>query len=95
MTALDVTRIDLVRALANVVTRPAVDQAVRTRAETLAERIEAAGAGAVSARVERRAGSHYEVVVAGPDLFGREFGSLDREAEPVVAPAIDTSRKAP
>jgi hypothetical protein len=86
MSALDLTRADLIRALGAVTSRPAIDGAVRRRAEALAERIEAAG---IDARVVRRGPSGYAVEALGPGLFAREFGSRDAPAEPVVGPAID------
>ena len=94
--ALSLTRDDLVRALSGLGDRrvmapgPAIDRAVAERAAALAREIEEiAGADGVTARVVRRGAATYEIVVSGPGLFAREFGSLTRAAEPVIAAAID------
>ncbi len=82
MNTLDLTRRDLIRAL-----RPAVDGAVRARAEALARRIEDA-APDVTATTEGREDGGTVVTVSGPGLFAREFGSIDQAAEPVIGPAV-------
>lgn len=87
MSALDLTRGDLIRTLKRFAMRPAVDDAVKTKAEALAARI--AETGGVTAQASRRGVGDYVVTVSGPGLFAREFGGVDRAAEPVIAPAID------
>lgn len=83
MRTLELTGRDLVRALTTaIVARPAVDAAVRSRAERTAARAAEAG---VEARVVRRGHADYTVEASGPGLFAREFGSLDAPAEPLVA----------
>jgi hypothetical protein len=85
MKTLELTGRDLVRALAPaIVARPAVDAAVRARAEEAAARIAEAG---VAVRVVRRGHADYAVEASGPGLFARELGSLDAPAGPVVAAA--------
>ncbi len=87
MSAIDLTRGDLIRALGALVSaRPAVDAAVRARAEAIAARVDEAG---VAARVVRRGHADYAVEANGPGLFARELGSLDAPAEPVIGPAAD------
>jgi hypothetical protein len=87
MSAMDLTRSGLIRGLeAAIAARPAVDAAVRARAETIAARIAEAG---VEARVVRRGHADYAVEASGPELFAREFGSLDAPAEPVVGAAAE------
>jgi hypothetical protein len=87
MSAIDITRGDLIRALgAMVAARPSVDAAVRMRAEAIAGRIEAAG---VEARVVRRGHADYVVEARGAGLFAREFGSIDGPADPVVGPTAE------
>ena len=87
MSAIELTRAGLIRALeAAVAARPAVDAAVRSRAEALAGRIAEAG---LEARVLRRGPGDYTVEASGPGLFAREFGAHDTAADPVVAPLLE------
>ena len=86
MSALDLTRGDLIRALKRIGRRPAVDGAVRAKAEDLAARI--AAAGGVAARASRRGEGDYVITASGPGLFAREFGGIDRAPQPVVGPAV-------
>jgi hypothetical protein len=89
MSGRELTSGDLVRALGSLTARPAVDAAVRTRAEMLAERIEARAGGEVAdVRVVRRGPAAYAVEVSAPNLFGREFGSLDKPADPLIGAAV-------
>jgi hypothetical protein len=89
MSAIDVTRSDLIRALgAMVAARPAVDAAVRAKAEAIAARVTEAG---VEARVVRHVHADYAVEASGAGLFAREFGSIDAPAEPVVGPAVEAN----
>ena len=83
--SLALTGADLARAIGKVAGLPSVDAALRARADALAA--EAAGEGIVT-RVLRQGEGDYVVSVEGPGLFAREFGSLDRPAEPVIADAI-------
>jgi hypothetical protein len=85
--ALDLTTRDLIRALSRLTARPALDGAVRGRAEAVAKRIEATG-GNLTVDVVRRGEGAYVVAVSGPDLFAREFGSVDHAPEPIVGPAV-------
>jgi hypothetical protein len=90
MSAIDLTGGDLLRALANVAARPAVDAAVRQRADAVAEEIEArangAGIGpATVVRVLREGPGDYAVTVSAPGVFARAFGSADKPAEPQTA----------
>ncbi len=82
--ALRLTGSDLVRALSGM--SPTIDQAARRQAEEVA-RVMREEAG-VAARVTRRGSGDYVVSVEGPGLFAREFGSVDKPADPVVARAI-------
>jgi len=75
--ALSLTGDDLVRALAGLAGRPAVDRAVATRAETLASEIARAAGDAVSVRVVRRGPGDYAVEVTGTGA-----------SDPAVAAAI-------
>ncbi len=76
MSALDLTRSDLIRALgATVAARPAVDAAVRARAEAIAARVAAAG---VEARVVRRGQADYAVEATGR-VFARNSGATPGE----------------
>jgi hypothetical protein len=84
-TSLALTGTDLARAIAEVARLPAVDAALRERADTLAADL--AGNGIVT-RVLRRETGDYAVSVEGPNLFAREFGSVNRPAEPAIADAI-------
>ncbi|MCB1487038.1 MAG: hypothetical protein KDJ88_06210 [Bauldia sp.] len=86
MRALDLTRRDLIRAL-----QPAIDGAVARRAEDLARRVVASGG--VDADVSAPRDGACAITVSGPGLFAREFGSIDRAAEPVIAPAVAAGRE--
>ena len=88
MSGLDLTGADLIRALGDIARRPAVDAAVRDRAEQLAADVARATGGPVTARVLRRGDGNYVVDVSGPGLFAREFGSLAAPPDPVVGPAV-------
>jgi hypothetical protein len=92
VSALDLTTRDLIRALSRV-TAPAIDRAVRERAAAIAKRIEATG-GNLTVDVVRWGEGAYVVAVSGPDLFAREFGSVDRAPEPVIGPAVAKMRSA-
>ncbi len=92
MSALDLTMRDLIRALSRLTARPAIDRAVRERAEAVAKRVEAEAGGSVTAAVARRGEGAYVVAVSGPDLFAREFGSVDRAPDPVIGPAVEKMR---
>jgi len=89
MSALDLTRGDLIRTLKRIGRRPAVEDAVRATAESLAARIAETG---VTAQASRRGEGDYVVTVTGPGLFAREFGGVDRAPQPVIGPAIDAER---
>jgi hypothetical protein len=90
MTPRGLTSSDLVRALGSLTSRPAVDAALRERAEQLADRIEAR-AEAADVRVVRRGPADYAVEVSAPNLFAREFGSQDAPADPLIGAAIAES----
>ncbi len=79
---------DLVRALGHAVALPAVDDAVRRRADEIARTV--AGDGLVT-RVLRRDAGDYVVSVEGPNLFAREYGAVDRPANPMVADTLRSS----
>jgi hypothetical protein len=83
--ALTITGNDLVRALGGAATLPAVDEAVKAKAEALAARLAADG---VTTRVLKRGAGAYAVEVSGEGLFEREFGAAGTEAEPALAVAI-------
>jgi hypothetical protein len=87
MSARDLTRADLVRVLGNIAARPAVDQAVRARADGLAARVTEVDPAA-TVRVIRQGPGDYLVAVSAPGLFAREFGGLDAPADPLIGPAI-------
>jgi hypothetical protein len=89
MTALDLTRSDLIGTLRRIGRRPAVDGAVKAKAEGLAARI--AEAGGVAARASRRGAGDYVVTVSGPGLFAREFGGVDQAPRPVIGPAVQAA----
>jgi hypothetical protein len=72
--ALRITGADLVRALGGVI--PAVDEAVRARAEARAAELAADG---MTTRVLRRGEGSYVVEVTGEGLFEREFGQIGAE----------------
>ena len=86
MSALDLTRGDLIRTLRRIGRGPAIDAAVRAKAEGLAARI--GEAGNVTAQARRRGEGDYVVTVSGPGLFAREFGGVDRAPRPVIGPAV-------
>lgn len=87
MSAIDLTRDGLVRALeAGIAARPAVDRAVRGRADAIADRIAEAG---IDVRVVRRGPADYAVEASGAGLFAREFGSQDGAPDPVIAPLVE------
>jgi hypothetical protein len=90
VSALDLTGADLIRALGDVTKRPAVDGAVRARAEALAGEIERQAGGApTTVRVIRRGPSDYAVTVSAPGLFAREFGSLATPPDPLIGNAVE------
>jgi hypothetical protein len=90
MSAIDITRGDLIRALgAMVAARPAVDAAVRVRAEAIAASVTEAG---VAARVTRRGHADYAVEASGAGLLAREFGSIGAPPDPVVGRATEANR---
>jgi hypothetical protein len=81
MRALEVTGRDLVRALsAAIVARPAVDAAVRARAEAIAAHVAVAGG---ESRVVRRGHGDYVVEATGSTSLLR-----DPWAEPVVTATV-------
>ncbi|HZP20089.1 MAG TPA: hypothetical protein VFB16_07740 [Bauldia sp.] len=90
MSALALTGAGLAAALADIAGRPAVARAVRAKADALAARIagEAARRGVAVTAETVADGDGARVIVAGPDLFAREFGSLGKPANPLVAEAI-------
>lgn len=90
MTTTNLTRDGLIRALSRRA-RPMFDQAARRRAEKLVESLTDEERQLLATSIQRSEG-HYAVTVAGPRLFDREFGSIDREADPVIGPAIETVR---
>ena len=83
--ALSLTGADLVRALSDIAALPAVDKAVRERADAVAR---ALATDRVTTRVLRRGPGDYVVSVSGEGLFAREFGSQTAEAEPAIHAAI-------
>jgi hypothetical protein len=72
--AMKVTGADLIRALGGAL--PAVDDAVRTRAEARAAELARDG---VTTRVLRRGPGGYTIEVTGEGLFEQEFGQLGAE----------------
>jgi hypothetical protein len=72
--AMKVTGADLIRALGGAL--PAVDDAVRARAEARAAELARDG---VATRVLRRGQGAYAVEVIGEALFEQEFGQLGVE----------------
>jgi len=90
--ALKITGTDLARALARATTSPAVDAAVRARAEDVARDVGNAVEG-VTTPVMRRDAGDYVVSIAGQGLFAREFGSVAGPPDPVIAAAIAGLRK--
>ncbi len=89
--ALKLTGADLAQALGAVLASPAVDAAVRRRAEDVAGAVRAETGDA--ARVTRRGPGDYVVSVEGQGLFAREFGSLDRPGDAAIARAIAGMRR--
>jgi len=88
-TALSLTQADLVRALAALRDRPAVDRAVAERAEALARAVaDAVGDEGVSVEVVRRGAAEYAVVLSGPEVVARAFGSSDGGGAPTIGTAI-------
>jgi hypothetical protein len=85
--ALSLTRDGLVRALAGLTGRPAVDRAVGERADAVAREIDRNVDG-VTARIVRQGPSDYAIVVAGPGITARVTGSTTREPDPAIADAI-------
>ncbi len=79
---------DLARALAGAAMRPAVDRAVRARAEAVARTVGAEAGGGVVTRVLRREAGDYVVSVEGQGLFARAFGSVDKPGDPAIAEAL-------
>lgn len=76
---------DLVRALSAAGMRPAVDAAIRDRAERVARALAGPDIGTT---IERRGPGAFSVKAAGPNLFSREFGSLERPPEQPLARAM-------
>lgn len=72
--ALSITGADLIRALRDAL--PAVDDAVRARADARVAKLARDG---VATRVLRRGEGAYTVEVAGDSLFERTFGALGDE----------------
>ncbi len=68
---LSLTMDGLVRALARLAERPAVDRAVADKAAAIAGAADAAGLAGVTTRVERLGPGDYAVTVSGPDGPGR------------------------
>jgi hypothetical protein len=86
MSAHDLTRQGLVRALSAAVTgSTTIDAALRSRAEGVAMR--AAGQG-LEARILRRGAGRYAIEVSGPGLFSRAFGSVEAPPDDVVADIV-------
>ena len=85
MTALALTAAGLIRALSVDRLQPKIDEAVRGEADRLATALARAD---VETRVERRAPGEYAVVLSGPSLFAREFGSLAEPPDRLVAETI-------
>jgi len=82
MTALDLTRDGLVRALSAAVARSApVDAELRSRGEAIASRAQGQG---LEARVVARGPGHVAVEVSGAGLFSRAFGGLDGPGDGIV-----------
>jgi len=82
MNARDLTRGGLIRALRPAVAAlPAIDAALRAHGDAIAERAEAAG---VDAHVVRRGRGRHAVVLRGPGLFARTFGSVDAPADGAI-----------
>jgi hypothetical protein len=76
---------DLVRALSGGRVQQAIDAAIRGEAETIAATLAQLE---IDAAVERRAPGEYVVRAIGPDLFAREFGSIDRAPEQPLDEAV-------
>jgi hypothetical protein len=72
--ALRITGADLVRALGGVT--PAVDEAVRARAEARAAELASDG---ITTRVLKRGKGSYAVEVTGEGLFEQQFGRFGAE----------------
>lgn len=81
---------DLLRAIGDPAALPAIDEAVRARAEATAAALARDG---VVTRVLRRGAGAYTVEVIGEGVLGRELGDHGRPAEPVVAAAIRNARR--
>jgi hypothetical protein len=89
--ALAITGNDLVRTLGGAATLPAVGEAVKAKAEAMAERLAADG---VTTRVLKRGAGAYSVEVSGEGLFEREFGAVGADARPDIATAIAEAKSA-
>jgi hypothetical protein len=79
MRPLDLTASGIVRALSSI------DDAVRDKAEALTARISDLG---IEARMEAEGDAAYAVIASGEDLFAREFGGVDRQADAVIDAAV-------
>lgn len=88
--ALQRTAADLVRAVGNVAALPAVDAAVRRRAEQVAAELARAG---TETHVLKRGDGDYLVTASGLGLFAREFGSVGVPATPFVGAAVSGAAK--
>jgi hypothetical protein len=90
MSAIDITRGDLVRAIGTLVAaRPAVDAAVRARAEAIAAGFTAGGG---EARAVRRGHGDHAVEAGGAGLAGRTFGAIESRPAPVAGRAAEADR---
>ncbi len=78
---------DLARALGGAVT-PAVDRAVRRRAEDVARAAQEAAGDGIVTRISRQESGDYVVSVAGQGLPAREFGALDAPGDAAIADAV-------
>jgi len=85
MTAYALTAAGLIRALSVGRVQAKIDAAVRAEAERVAAALVRPD---IEARVEQKAPGEYAVVLSGPSLFAREFGSLEEPPERFVAEAI-------
>jgi hypothetical protein len=79
MRPLDLTAIGIVRALSSI------DDAVRGKAEALAARLSEQG---IESRTEAAGEAAYVVIASGENLFAREFGGVDRQADAVIDAAV-------
>lgn len=84
------TGADFVRAVGNAAAFPAVDAAIKRRAEQVAAELARDG---TTTRILKRGPGDYVVAASGQGVFAREFGSVDTPAAPFVGTAIARAGK--